>query len=160
MNESILAFETKLSMKTAATSDLCAVVQVCNILNKIQLSSNIICWKPFYTWGFLGFREGELVAYIHGWKIVVSVFEPRQFRFKICTLWTLVMSWNLLLATLKGRHNVCSKWYSSYRLCFAKYNDDRTIQQNSVPLSLGSPDAIFVPFKSRATKIGVMEPDN
>lgn len=38
--------------------------------------------------------------------------------------------------------------------------DDRTIQQNLVPLSPESPDAIFVPFMSRATKIGIMESDS
>lgn len=37
--------------------------------------------------------------------------------------------------------------------------DDRTTQQNSVPMKPDSPDAIFVPFMSRATKIGIMEPD-
>lgn len=38
--------------------------------------------------------------------------------------------------------------------------DDRTIQQNLVLLSPDSPDAIFVPFMSRATKIGIVEPDS
>lgn len=38
--------------------------------------------------------------------------------------------------------------------------DDRAIQQNLVPLSLGSPDAILVPFMSRAAKIGITEADS
>lgn len=38
--------------------------------------------------------------------------------------------------------------------------DDETIQQNLVPLSLGFPDAIFVPFMSRAAKIDITEPDS
>ena len=42
---------------------------------------------------------------------------------------------------------------------FQTTTDDRTIQKNLVPLSADSPDAIFVPLMSRATKIGITEPD-
>ena len=38
--------------------------------------------------------------------------------------------------------------------------DDKTIQQNLVPLSLGLPDANFMPFLSSAAKIGITEPDS
>lgn len=41
-----------------------------------------------------------------------------------------------------------------------KTTDDRSIQQDLVPLSPDSPDAIFVPFTSRATKMGITEPDS
>lgn len=36
--------------------------------------------------------------------------------------------------------------------------DDRTIQQNLVPMSPDSPDAIFGPFMSKAAKLGITEP--
>lgn len=39
-------------------------------------------------------------------------------------------------------------------------SDDRIIQQNLVPLSPDSPDAIFVPFTSRVTKMGIAELDS
>lgn len=149
-------------MKTAATSDLGAMVQVCNILNKIQVSSNIIYLKSFCTWGSLGFREDKLVAYIHGWK-----------NSWVC-IWTLGVQFQNLYSMDSGyvlKSTACHPQGKTWCLQqmiyivptgFALQNttNDRTIQQNSVPLSLGSPDAIFVPFKSRATKIGIMEPDN
>lgn len=110
----------------------------------------------FYSWKFSGLEGKDLLSYMpsnsHIWEIVESVFESRWFESKICPPWTLVpvpLDW-----LPSSREGMLSAANESALPGFALQTptDDRTIGQNLCPLSPDAPDAIFVPFMSRATK--------